>query len=179
MKKSLLQFIFFTFVLQFGASAQSATSNGFPAAFVGHWKGNMQWRMAGKADQQFLMQLIIQPADTVGQYTWQIIYGDQGADNRPYLIKPVDTAKGHWIVDERDGILLDSYVFGNALTGAFTVQGNTIVDNYVVEGNQMRVEFFSIKLSQQNTSGKGTEDVPSVISYRVGSYQTGVLQRVQ
>jgi hypothetical protein len=149
----------------------------FPQSFIGHWKGKLQWMISGKPTQEFLMQLIIQPTDTAGQYTWQIIYGNQGKDNRPYLLTATDTSKGHWVVDERDGIVLDSYVHGNSLHGAFTVQGNTIVDNYRVEGNKMLVEFFSIKLSDKKTSGKGTEDTPFVDSYKMSSYQFGVLER--
>lgn len=150
--------------------------------FLGNWKGKLQWMVAGKPTQEFTMRLRIQPSDTVGQYTWQIIYGDDNKDNRPYLLKPVDTAKGHWVVDERDGIVLDSYFHGNCLHGAFTVTGNTIIDNYCVEkdpsGNyRMRVEFFSVKLDDKKQSGKGTEDVPTVFSYRVSSYQAGVLTR--
>jgi hypothetical protein len=152
----------------------------FPQDFVGRWKGQLQWLVNGKPAQTFSMQLIIQPADSAMTYTWQIIYGDKGQDNRPYLLKPVDTAKGHWVVDERDGIMLDSYVHGSSIHGAFTVQGNTIVDNYTLESsNRMRVEFFSIRLGDKKTSGKGTEEVPSVDSYRIASYQTGVLIKVK
>jgi hypothetical protein len=123
--------------------------------------------------------LRIKPTDTANQYTWQIIYGDAGKDNRPYILKPIDTAKGHWVVDEMDGIMLDSYVHGNSLHGAFTVQGNTIVDNYVIENGKMRVEFFSIKLWDKKQSGKGTEETPFVDSYKISSYQTGVLIKVK
>lgn len=37
----------------------------------------------------------------------------------------------------------------NAVHGAFTVQGNTIVDNYTIENGKMKVEFFSIKLEDK------------------------------
>jgi hypothetical protein len=160
----------------------SAQTNSFPQSFAGRWKGKLQWMVAGKPVREFSMQLIIQPADTAGQFTWQIIYTDTAAsagaaDNRPYLLKPVDTAHGHWLIDERDGILLDSYVHGNSIHGAFTVQGNTIVDNYRVEGNTITVEFFSIKLADKRTSGKGTDETPFVDSYTISSYQTGTLQK--
>ena len=125
------------------------------------------------------MQLRIQPTDSVNQYTWQIIYGNAGKDNRSYILKPVDTAKGHWMIDENNGIILDSYVHGNAVHGAFTVQGNTIVDNYAIENGKIKVEFFSIKLEDKKQSGKGTEEAPFVDSYRISSYQTGVLTRVK
>lgn len=156
-----------------------AALTGFPQSFIGHWKGKLQWITAGKPTQTFSMQLVIEPADSASQYTWQIIYGDSNTDNRPYILKAVDTLRGHWVVDERDGILLDSYVFGNCIQGAFTVHENTVIDNYCIENGKMKVEFFSIKLDEKKQSGKGTDDTPFVYSYRVGSYQTGLLERVK
>lgn len=159
------------------AQSSIIPSVNFPQSFVGQWKGKLQWMIAGKKTLTFSMQLIVLPTDTVGQFTWQIIYSDKGKDNRPYLLKPIDTIKGHWIVNEQDGIVLDSYVHGNSIHGAFTVQGNTIVDNYRVEGDSMFVEFFSIKLADKKTSGKGTDDTPWVDSYTISSYQMGVLTK--
>jgi hypothetical protein len=93
-----------------------AKAQSFPQSFIGHWKGTLEWYQSGKQEpQKVTMQLIIRPADTAGQYTWQLIYGERGEDNRPYLLKPVDSAKGHWVVDERNGILLDAYLVGNKL----------------------------------------------------------------
>lgn len=178
-------------LIVFDVTAQNQSSNAvstdgvkkteavFPLAFIGNWKGKLQWMVAGKPKQTFTMELKIQPTDTANQYTWQIIYGDDNRDNRPYLLKPANMDKGHWIVDELDGITLDSYVHGNSFHGAFTVQGNTIVDNYTVENDTMFVEFFSIKLSDKKTSGKGTEETPFVDSYMVGSYQLGTLTRMK
>jgi hypothetical protein len=150
----------------------------FPRSFIGNWKGTLQWMVAGKPTQTFTMQLHIQPTDTAGQYTWQIIYGDDAKDNRPYILKPVDTAKGHWVIDENDGIILDSYMHGNSIHGAFTVQGNTIIDNYKIENGKMLVEFFSVKLDNKKQSGKGTTETPFVDSYLISSYQSGILTRV-
>lgn len=173
----VLSFLVYNLTAQ---NEKSLPSNAPVSAFAGQWKGKLQWMVAGKPTKDFTMQLIIQPADTAGQYTWQIIYGDSGkVDNRPYLLKPVDTAKGHWVVDERDGIVLDSYLHGNSFHGAFTVMGNTIVDSYTVNGDEMRVEFISIKLDQKNTSGKGTDETPFVDSYKITGYQVGVLKRVK
>lgn len=151
----------------------------FPACFVGNWKGQLQWIVNGKPTQTFSMQLNVQPGDSAGNYTWQIIYGDKETDNRPYLLKAVDATKGHWVIDEGNGILLDSYVHNNTLQSAFTVQGNTIVSNYRIENGNLRVEFFSIQLNDKKTSGKGTEDSPLVDSYKITSYQTGTLTKVK
>lgn len=168
----------FLFVLLPGMISQ-AQSASFPNDFAGRWKGNLEWKMAGKPTQVFSMQLNILPADSTGQYTWQIIYGENNKDVRPYLLKPVDTAKGHWLIDEKNGIILDSYAFGNCLQGAFTVGKNTIVDNYCLDNGRLRVEFFSIRLGEKKQSGNGTEDSPFVDSYRIGSYQAGFLEKIK
>jgi hypothetical protein len=179
--KIIFSLVFFIFSIQF---LEGQNKNAFPKSFIGNWKGKLQWMVAGKPTQTFTMQLRIQPTDSVNQFTWQIIYGDPSTplriqDNRPYILKPVDTAKGHWIIDENNGIVLDSYVHGNAVHGAFTVQGNTIVDNYTIENGKMKVEFFSIKLGDKKQSGQGTEETPFVDSYKISSYQTGVLIKVK
>lgn len=152
----------------------------FPANFAGNWKGKLQWMRSGKSTQEFIMQLRIQPTDSLQQYTWQIIYGDSAnADNRPYILKPVDTTAGHWLIDEKNGIVLDSYVHGNSLHGAFTVNGNTIVDNYWIENDTLYVEFFSMQLSKKKTTGLGTKESPAVDSYAINSYQKAVLTRIK
>jgi len=53
------------------------------------------------------MELLIQPADSAGKYTWKIMYGEKGADTRSYTLKTVDAAKGRRVVDENNGIFPD------------------------------------------------------------------------
>lgn len=176
MRKHAVRFFLCCILCSFLVStqAQHATATSFPQAFVGHWKGQLNWQRGGAAIQTFPMQLIIK-AVSDSNYTWQIIYGDQQQDNRPYILKPVKPAVGHWQVDEQNGIILDSYVFDHSFTGAFTVQGNTIVDKYTVRGDSMDVEFLSIQLDKKTRSGTGTEESPFVDSYRIGSLQWGTL----
>lgn len=123
------------------------------------------------------MQLVVLPADSAGTYTWQIVYGDKGQDNRPYVLKPVDTAKGHWVVDERNGIVLDQYFVANRFTSAFTVQNTTIVDSYWREGKNLIVEFHSLSAKAVNTTGNGTEESPTVMSYGVKGFQRAILEK--
>ncbi len=164
-------------VCSFNVIAQAQPTT-FPGSFIGHWKGNLQWIRIGQPTQTFAMQLKVLPMDSLGFFTWQIIYGEQGKDNRPYLLKPVDSAKGHWQIDENNGIVLDNYVFDNCLKGVFSVSGNTISNSYCLQNGLLKVEFTSVKLANKKVSGKGTGDVPLVESYPLSSYQVGVLQRV-
>lgn len=175
MKKLRYLFLLPLALFMFEGHAQQVT--GFPDSFVGKWKGKLQWMVSGRPAQEFTMKLTIQPADSSGWYTWHIRYGDDDKDSRPYLMKPVDAEKGHWVIDENDGIILDSYIHGNSFHGAFTVMGKTIIDNYRVENNRMFVEFFSINLSEKTTSGKGTPEIPFADSYKISGYQAGVLDK--
>ncbi len=152
----------------------------FPQSFVGNWKGTLDWFEAGKKEpKKIAMRLRVFSTDTAGIYSWQIQYGEEGKDNRPYLLKPVDTLKGHWRVDEGNGILLDNYWLGNRLSVAFTVMNSTIFNTYRLEGDSLLVEFHSLTSKPVATSGLGTEGSPQVNSYGTKFYQRAVLRRVK
>lgn len=150
----------------------------FPQSWAGNWKGELQWYKTGKPDpQKVKMELRIQPTDSAGQFTWQIIYGSATENNRPYTLISKDSTKIHWVIDEHNGIILDQYWVGNKFAGAFTVMGNTIVNNYWIEGGKLIAEFYSINAKPIAVTGKGTEDSPQVDSYHIGSYQKAILER--
>lgn len=164
--------------LSCSAMSQAQASLDFPQNWLGHWEGELSW-YAGNSNspKKVKMQLKIQPADTLGHYTWQLIYGEQSEDNRPYILKPVDAAKGHWVIDERNGIALDQFWAGPVFSGAFSIQGSTIVNNYRLEKDRLIVEFFSLQTKAVRQSGNGTPESPQVDSYAVRSYQKATLKR--
>ena len=166
------------FFLSFLCSAMMLCGqSSFPKDFIGHWEGELVWyRTAQAKPQKTKMQLIIRPADTLGQYTWQIIYGEKNEDNRPYLMKPVDSAGIHWIVDERNGILLDQYWVGNRVTSTFKVQNITILDSYHREGKKLIAEFYMYSSLPIATTG-GDKETPPVDSYETKAYQRAVMKR--
>lgn len=150
----------------------------FPARFIGHWEGQLQWFQTGKPQpQKVKMQLIIQPTDSAGTFTWQLIYGDKSEDHRPYLLKPVDTSKGHWVIDERNGIVLDQYWVANRFVSAFTVQNATILDSYWIENDHMVAEFYSVSAKPVRTTGGTSDEIPPVQSYATKNYQKAILYR--
>lgn len=159
--------------------SNNAHAQRFPADFVGYWKGEINWYQQGKEESKTIpMQLRIRATDTIGQFTWQIIYGDKDTDNRPYVLKPVDTTKGHWVVDERNGIFLDQFWIGNKLSGVFSVNGSTIFNSYWLENGQLYVEYASVPVKPLARTGDGTDSSPFVDSYNIKSIQRGVLKRV-
>jgi hypothetical protein len=173
----VLLLIFLSILLQNGYT-QSATEK-FPSDFVGNWKGTLEWAPITRPVQTVNMELRIQPVrDSVNQFTWNLIYGSPSADNRPYILLPVDTARGHWVIDEKNGIVLDQYYVKGRLVGAFTVQQSTIVSTYtLIDGNTMTVEFVTYSSKPITTTGKGDASSPSVDSYEVKSIQKAVLRK--
>ncbi len=102
------------------------------------------------------MELRIHPADSTGFFTWQIVYGSAAEDNRSYLLKPKDEVKGHWVIDELNGIVLDQFWLADKFCGAFTVIGSTIINNYQLANDRLPVEFYSIGTKPIGNTGKGT-----------------------
>lgn len=156
----------------------TAQTRSFPKEWEGNWKGELQWYKTGKNEPQKVnMELRIHPADSINTWTWQIIYGSESEDNRPYNLIMKDTSGIHWVIDEKDGIILDQYWVGNKFCGAFTVQNSTIINSYWMEKNKLLVEFYNVSAKPIATTGKGTEDSPKVDSYKIGSYQKATLTR--
>lgn len=155
-----------------------AQTEEFPYSWSGNWKGELQWfKGNAREPQRVPMELRIAATDTAGWYTWQLIYGAAAEDNRPYLLMSKDTATGHWVIDERNGIILDQFIRGGRFCGVFTVMGNTILNSYTREGDTMTVEFYSYTAKPIATTGEGTDDSPKVDSYRIGGFQKAVLHR--
>ncbi|MEJ8841105.1 hypothetical protein WG954_01845 [Lacibacter sp. H375] len=159
----------------------SAQKLSFPQSFVGNWKGTLAWNRAEKAPQQFTMRLNIQAVDS-GRYTWQIIYGDDNpstgnkVDDRPYVLLPVDTSKGHWQIDERNTIVLDGYFIGNTFTSVFSVSGSTIVSKYELTADGLIVSFTTYATNPIKKTGGTSKEIPPVDSYKVVGQQQGLLK---
>lgn len=166
------------FLVLCSARPAAAQTTPFPKSWEGDWKGELSWYKTGSsAPQKVKMELRIHPADSVNSWSWQIIYGSASEDNRPYRLIMKDSAGIHWVIDELNGIVLDQYWVGNKFSGAFTVMNSTIINTYWMEGDELFIEFFSLGAKPLTTTGYGTEDSPSVDSYRVAGYQKAILKR--
>lgn len=165
----LLGCIFFFFTT---LKAQSR----FPESWEGNWKGELLWYTeTGKEPKKVNMELRIHRQDTA--WSWQLIYGSPTEDNRPYTLFARDTVKGHWAINEHNGIILDQFLLAGRLSGAFTVSNSTILNTYQLQGDSLIVEFTSMQAKPLSTSGKGTEESPAVENYKIKGYQKAILYR--
>jgi hypothetical protein len=170
--------IFLTAIILTAGMVSNAQNN-FPRDFIGKWKGTLEWYRTGTSQpQQVNMELYVLPSkDTAGQYSWHLIYGAATTDSRPYILKPVDTAKGHWVIDELNAIVLDQFWVGNRFVGSFTVGNSTIVNSYYLQNGDLIVEFIAYPEKASSKTGKGSEESPFVDSYTIKSFQRAVLKK--
>jgi hypothetical protein len=185
-KYSKYTYIYCWFLLLFATacSSQKAAKTAavipqFPKDYIGNWSGVLEiYSPKGKV-QEVPMQLNIQPLkdSTSTQYSWEIIYGEKAKDHRPYRLVPVDAEKGHWLVDENDGIQLDCFYLGGTLYSQFSVQGNMLTCTDRLDGDRLYYEITTSKTQALKTTGGTSSDVPPVDSYKIPSTQRAVLTR--
>jgi hypothetical protein len=101
-------------------------------------------------------------------------------DVRDYQLKVVDASKGHYIVDERNSILIDAYYRNGVLTSFFEVEKSFIISEYSKIGEEIHFDIISAKDSP-NLSGDqqvNGETIPEVSSFPVNGRQKAVLIKI-
>lgn len=142
-----------------------------PASLIGSWEGIMNWTIAGsKEPKKVPMKLRIAKTKFAGTYDYHLVYGDKGQDSRPYELKLVDAEKGHWQIDEKNGIVLDAYLVGDSLKSVFSVSGNQIVTNITPENGKLVSEMVTFEEAVFNAS-----KTAGVKTFRIKSTQRAVL----
>jgi hypothetical protein len=182
--KSSVQFNFklITCILVMSYSIQCISqTDSFLKQISGSWRGNMEISVGPRLVQTVPMQLRILPTDTIGVYTYRIIYGlDTVAGDRPYLIRTVNEEKGYYIIDEQNSIKIESYRQGNSLTSAYEVEGNLIFDILELRQDELIWSLMSGKGDPVSSTGDTTykgEKIPIVKTYPIGVLQRAVLKR--
>ncbi|MBK8079072.1 MAG: hypothetical protein IPK25_01575 [Saprospiraceae bacterium] len=159
------------------------TVKNFPNDWLGRWEGELHIFSPRDTIQTIKMLVNNQPTDSINVYTWTLTYGeDTIAGKRDYVLRPVDISKGHWVVDEKNSIFLDGYVYDNTFTHVFSVMKNLLTTRMTIESNNTMT--FEVMVSQDKpirASGNGMhngENIPEVNSYFITSYQRANLKRM-
>ena len=139
----------------------------FPASWTGIWKGTCHAIPPGVRMNSFAMELHILPAEDIQRMTWKLVYGaGDKRQERDYEIYAQDPAAGHYVVDEKNSILIDSYLVEDTLCCQYSVAGSFITVLYRKEGQRIHFELISAGLDDASTTG-GVEDIPDVTVYPV------------
>ena len=142
----------------------------FPELCEGSWKGEMYWFQDGTVRDTILVHMeVASIADTAG-WTWKTVYESPDMTiTKDYRIFQKGPGNHEFILDEGDGILLESYAFGNKLYGLFELQGTFFNSCYTLEGDRLIFEITSA------IPGDSTGE--DIRNYRIGMLQLSVLTR--
>ena len=160
----------------------------FPDAWIGHWKGTGTVRSMRKRGEplEFAMELRVAPIESGGEHakprwTWEIVYGTgQKRQVRRYELVAQDAAAGHYVIDEKNSILIDAWRVddkkGTGLRSRFRVGKNQIDSVYRLVGDRLEVELVTYGTEPKQSSG-GEASVPEVDSYGLRAVQTASMRR--
>lgn len=170
MQKIKILFLLISFV---GYSQTKELS--FPNDFFGKYKGKLNITNAN-GSQEIDMEFHLLPTDTLGKYHYTIIYKSDKIDQeRKYTLIEKDKAKGQYIVDENNGILLNVMYANNALYSIFEVQGGLLTTTEHFYKDYMDFEIMYSKKENVEKSGNTDDKTPEVLSYPVISVQKAKL----
>ncbi|MBQ4834783.1 hypothetical protein [Pseudoalteromonas luteoviolacea] len=133
------------FALCMSLSALSLTAQAAPTQWQGFFKGQCELVAPGKGSlYEFPMSLEVgSPVDN--RADWIVTYGD-GANARPrnYTLVTLDEAKGHFAVDENNGIVIDQYLFENKFVSLFEIGSTKLNAEYELHSDgSLDVEIIS------------------------------------
>jgi hypothetical protein len=153
----------------------------FPDDWLGGWQGDLDIFNATGKVMTVPMQCWHQKRPD-GLYDWHLVYGSgDKQDVRAYELKTMDAAKGHYQVDEKNGILIDAFVFHDRLISTFSVMENVIQTHYIVEKEQLTFEVYMHSQKPMSTTGDTIiqgDTIPTVNSFHNQVYQRAILKRI-
>jgi len=161
---------------------QAADEPTFPESWAGSWHGTLDIFNASGKVQSVPMWVEIHKIDTstTGRYTFGLVYGSKQEDWRPYELVPVTPERGLWLVDEKNGIAMESYLYGPKLLCWFVVQNNRVLCTYEKHGDNMLFEVYSGMETAVSTTGNTThegETIPEVKTFPFSVFQRAELKK--
>lgn len=143
----------------------------------GIWTGDLE--MVGRLGQvrKVPMRLdIIRSGDSV--WVWKTVYDENKVPIvKDYLMRLVNEREGKYMLDERDGILINVSLMGNKFYSLFDVEGTILSCTYQFTDSLLFYEIVSGPSKPEKTSKLA--DGNKVNSYEVKSLQRAVLRRKQ
>lgn len=171
---------FFLFIaitlISFGLRAQQYE---FPKDWLGTWSGELEIFSGLKKVNSIPMTLEISEQESTDRLKYFITYAD---DLRAYYLHAVDSAKGHYLLDEKNGIQIDTYLIGDQLISTFEVMGSLIHTRSYRTGSALQYEIVAGRIEPVSISGDtimGQDTIPPVQAFPFTVSQLATLTRVE
>ena len=140
------------------------------AQFPEDWVGIYEGEVSGAATPTIMRLRIEKLCDD--RYRWAIQYS--GESERAYELITIDKKAGKYIVDEKNGIVIDHFLREGTLYSAFTVNSKWIVFKYTLNDKGILIESQFFSTTPSRTSGT---DQFRVESFLLANIQRGLLKR--
>jgi hypothetical protein len=150
-----------------------------PASFTGAFDGTLKVYSAdGKLAQEVPMRIEVEPGEPGGAQPFRLIYGDPTtASPRDYEMTPVAGSANHFVHDEKNGILLDTYLVGESLYSQFEISGVRIDSRFRLEGDDLVSEMVTFGVTAERDSRPSGDSTTVVRSYPLRGVQLARLKR--
>lgn len=143
----------------------------FIRQYAGHWAGTLLIYQEGILSDSIPVTLEVEAREAVNTWKWKTVYHRKGDPViKDYTLKLTHPELNRYIIDEGDGIELDSYLSGNKLYSVFTVEDNLLTASYELLNDVIVFEVTS------GNKDKATGD-GSITNYTVRQVQKVLFRR--
>lgn len=144
----------------------------FPEDFIGVYKGQLKI-ITNNGEQEIPMELHLEDAADSTRYGYKIFYGKERSERAYNLVRTHN--ENLFLIDENNGIILESGFSNNTLFSTYEVMGNLL--NNTEKFFEDRMEF-SITMSRvTDTSLTGNAESAIVKNYPISVMQTATLYK--
>jgi hypothetical protein len=159
----------------------SAQSDSFPTNWEGDWIGTLEIYAQNKKRQEVPMQISIQAIDS-NRWQYLTLYSpSKNPLEKAYELQAVAPDLGQYVIDEKNGIIIDAQYQGDCLYSAFEVMGNYLQSRMCYLGHELHYEITSGPASPKKTTGDtiiGSDTIPPVQVFSRPSVQRAILKKV-
>jgi hypothetical protein len=166
------------FVLLCSVSSAGALQQGLPPSWDGVWKGSTTLTWASGKVEAADMELHVSPIPGGRAKVWKTVYAfSDRREIREYEIRLLEEGgASRFVVDEKNGFLIDNYLADDTLYSQFTINGNLVTTRFALRGDTIEVELtmFDVKNPRVTKLTGGSFEVASFSPKYV---QRGILRR--
>jgi hypothetical protein len=175
MPRSILLLLAWLFVLPVARAADNGPA--LPRQWHGKWSGTLTVRTLEGKPFDKAMELEIKPIREGKAYSWHMVTSRGGQKLvRDYDLVPVAGKSGQFVIDEKNGIGLNTQLMGNTLYAYYKDGDILICSRFELRGDSLQVELASVLTKEPRVSILKEEKI-EIQSYQLGSTQTGELKR--
>ncbi|BBM83443.1 hypothetical protein [Candidatus Uabimicrobium amorphum] len=145
----------------------------FPDDWAGVYSGTLVRQTTNGIIGKVNMELHIQKTDDPNRWTWKIVYDGQA---RNYELIIIDRRRGIYTIDEKNSIMLSSFMINGTLYTHFGATFGYLLTTYRFEGNELLFNVTTSNATPYQTTG-GQGQIPLVHSFEIREQQSARLTK--